>query len=78
MEDASGEKSAWKQLTAYPGTRVLHDLQEPVGCLLPEAAHERRSLHRLLWEVWLRLPRDSEVGATQLRRGQVSEAEGLT
>ena len=41
------------------GTRVL---QEPVGCLLPEAAREGRSLHRLLWEVWLRLPRDRGRG----------------
>ena len=56
----------------------MRDLQEPVGCLLPEAAHEGRSLHRLFWEVWLRLPRDSEVGATLLRKGQMSQAEGLT
>ena len=39
-EDASGEESAWKQLAAYPGTRVLHNLQEPVGCHLPEASRE--------------------------------------
>ena len=82
-EDASEEESAWKQLAAYPGTRVLHNLQEPVGCHLPEATREGswrqgRSLHRLFLEVWLGLPRDSEVGATLLRRGQVSQAEELT
>lgn len=73
--------SSWQRTRGLESCTTFRSLWGVI-CLKPAVKEaggkEGGWLHRLFWEVWLGLPRDSEVGATLLRRGQVSQAEELT
>lgn len=73
-EDASGAESAWKQLTAYAGLESCRSLWG-VFCLKPPV--KEGAYTGSYGKCGSGFP-GTEVGATQLRRGQVSQAEGLT